>query len=40
MEPYTGNSISGEDDIGKALTDSADGNTEGTINKNRPVETR
>ena len=29
MEPYIRNNISGCDDIGETLTDSADGNTEG-----------
>lgn len=29
LEPYIGNNISGCDDIGEALTDKADGNTEG-----------
>lgn len=29
MEPHVGNSMSGEDNIGETLTDSADGNTEG-----------
>lgn len=33
MEPLIGNNQSGADDIGKSLTDNADGNTEG-INRN------
>lgn len=40
LEPYSGNIISGGDDIGETLTGKADGNTEGMDNIIQPVETR